>query len=171
MLDRLTSGKREGGWLLQAANGLTRVVFAADCRICERLLLSSRPVPICEECLQSFTPLQGHLCETCGQPWSNWSLGPSRQSGDNEQDRVLCPECRTRAWGFDRARSFAAYKASLVRAIVLLKIEQIEPLGRRFADRLREIAARERIEADLVVPVPLHRQRQRERGDNQPALT
>ncbi len=170
MAHRLTSGKREGGWLLRTADALTSVFFPADCRMCERLLLSSRRVPICEECLQSFTPLQGHLCETCGQPRSSWSLGPSRQSGDNEQEQVLCPECRTRAWGFDWARSFSEYKASLVRAIVMLKFEQIEPLGEWFADRLREIATRERIEADLVVPVPLHRQRQRERGYNQADL-
>jgi len=52
----------------------------------------------------------------------------------------------------------------------MLKFEQIEPLGEWFADRLREIATRERIEADLVVPVPLHRQRQRERGYNQADL-
>src|SRR5260370_19176772 len=170
MADRLTSGKREGGGLLQAADALTSVFFPADCRICERLLLSSRRVPICEECLQSFAPLQGHLCETCGQPWSNWSLGPSRQSGDNEQDRVLCPECRTRAWGFDRARSFAEDKASLVRAIVMLTFEQIEPLGRWFADRLREIAARPRTATDPVVPLPLHRPRHRQRGYTQAGL-
>jgi ComF family protein len=170
MADRPTSGKREGRWLLQAADALTSVFFPADCRICEGLLLSSRRFPICDECLQSFAPLQGPLCETCGQPWSSWSLGPTRQSGDVEQGRLLCPECQTRAWGFDRARSFAEYKASLVRAIVMLKFEQIEPLGTWFADRLREIATRERIEADLVVPVPLHRQRQRERGYDQADL-
>jgi ComF family protein len=83
---------------------------------------------------------------------------------------ILCPNCRAGSWGFDRARSFAEYKAALIRAIVLLKFEQIEPLGRWFADRLRVIARQERMEADVVVPVPLHRQRERERGYNQADL-
>src|SRR5579864_9142347 len=170
MADRLTSGIPRSGWLLQAADALASVLFPADCRICERLLVSSRRFPICEQCLQSFASLHGRLCETCGQPSANWSLGPSGPSVNLKPERLLCPECQTRSWGFERARSFAEYKAALVRAIVMLKFEQIEPLGRWFADRLSEIATIERMELDLVVPVPLHRQRQRERGYNQADL-
>src|SRR5256885_5176500 len=59
-----------------------------------------------------------------------------------------------------------------VRAILLVKFEQIEPLGAWFAERLAEVVSSERARfaADVVVPVPLHRQRQRERGYNQAAL-
>lgn len=57
----------------------------------------------------------------------------------------------------------------MARAILLLKHEQIEPLGKWFANRLAEVVRREgpRMGADIVVPVPLHRQRSRERGFNQ----
>jgi len=57
----------------------------------------------------------------------------------------------------------------VVRAILLLKFEQIEPLGACFADRLAEITSAEgdAIAADVVVPVPLHRERELERGYNQ----
>jgi ComF family protein len=58
----------------------------------------------------------------------------------------------------------------LVRAIVLLKFERMEPLGRWFAGRLAEVVRREALAADVVVPVPLHRQRERERGYNQADL-
>jgi ComF family protein len=74
------------------------------------------------------------------------------------------------SWGFDRARSFAEYKTALIRAIVLLKFEQMEPLGRWFADHLQAVASQQNLQADLVVPVPLHRQRERERGYNQADL-
>jgi len=57
-----------------------------------------------------------------------------------------------------------------VQAIVVLKFERIEPLGRWFAKRLAEVVRREAINADIVVPVPLHRQRERERGYNQADL-
>jgi predicted amidophosphoribosyltransferase len=39
----------------------------------------------------------------------------------------------------ERARSFAVYEGAVVRAIVLLKFEQIEPLGAWFAERLAEL--------------------------------
>jgi len=53
---------------------------------------------------------------------------------------------------------------------MLLKFERMEPLGRWFAERLVEVAKREAIGVDIVVPVPLHRQRERERGYNQADL-
>jgi predicted amidophosphoribosyltransferase len=72
----------------------------------------------------------------------------------------------------DRARSFAVYEGAVVRAILLLKFEQIEPLGAWFAERLAELVKEgpDFLAADVVVPVPLHRQRERERGFNQAAL-
>jgi competence protein ComFC len=84
----------------------------------------------------------------------------------------LCPACRDKTYAFERARSFAIYEGPLVNAILLLKFEQIEPLGTWFAERLAEIALSEgkAMAADVVVPVPLHRDRERERGYNQAAL-
>jgi ComF family protein len=85
-------------------------------------------------------------------------------------EKLFCPDCRTRSWGFERARSFAEYKSLLIRAIVMLKFEQMEPLGKWFADRLCEVVVKEQLAAEVVVPVPLHRQRLRERGYNQADL-
>jgi competence protein ComFC len=60
----------------------------------------------------------------------------------------------------------------LVRAILLLKFENIDPLGKLFARWLAQLATEggRAFQADVVVPVPLHRQRERERGYNQAAL-
>jgi len=67
------------------------------------------------------------------------------------------------------ARSYGCYEGALARAILLLKHEEIQPLGKWFAERLAEVVRREgeRMGADAVVPVPLHRQRSKERGFNQ----
>lgn len=58
------------------------------------------------------------------------------------------------------------------RAILLLKWERIEPLGAWFAEKLAEMVRweRELLAADIVVPVPLHRDRERQRGYNQAGL-
>lgn len=159
-------GLREGlrSWLVAASDALVSVIFPADCRICSELLVDSRRVPICPRCLASFDRIPSTVCETCGCPLLG--LRPT------EEQRRLCPACQNKTYGFDCARSFAIYQGPLVRAILLLKFEQIEPLGRWFAERLVELVARERdkFAADVVVPVPLHRQRERERGYNQAAL-
>jgi predicted amidophosphoribosyltransferase len=151
-------------WLTTVSDGLVSTIFPADCRICGEPLVDSRRAPICPKCLDSFGRIPANICEICGCPL--FGLRP------NEELPRLCPACQNRTYRFDWARSFAIYQGALVRAILLLKFEQIEPLGAWFAEKLAEVlgSGRDRFSADVVVPVPLHRQRERERGYNQAAL-
>jgi ComF family protein len=152
------------GWLAKASDALVSVIFPAGCRICDRLLTGASRVPICGECLSSFVQVPSRICEVCGRPLEGLAhakAGP-----------LLCVACQEKTYGFDRARSFALYEGPLIHAILLLKFEQINPLGAWFAARLAELVSSggEPLVADVVVPVPLHRQRERERGYNQAAL-
>jgi ComF family protein len=152
------------GLLAEVSDAIVSVFFPAGCRICEALLTSASRIPICAGCLASFARVPGILCEICGRPLP----GLAR----NEGEPLLCPVCQGRTYAFEKARSFALYEGTVVRAILLLKFEQIEPLGAWFAERLAELVNTEgnAVAADVVVPVPLHRERQRERGYNQAAL-
>jgi ComF family protein len=169
------STRRGRGWLAEAGDAVISVLFPADCRLCESLLTHAGRVPICNECLASFAAIQGRICEICGAgpetPFATRVPQPG-PSEDHETDRPLCSACRTRKYAFDRARSYALYEAKVVRAILTLKFERMDPLGAWFAARLAEVVRREQgaMAADLVVPVPLHPQRQRERGYNQADL-
>ena len=75
-------------------------------------------------------------------------------------------------YAFGRARNFATHDDALAEAIVRLKYEEVTRLGHRFADRLAEIVRQTPgdCQADIVVPVPLHPERRRERGYNQAEL-
>ena len=173
MTQRLFPWPRATGWLNAAGDALVSVVFPGACRLCERLLTRARRIPICEECLDSFTPLCGQLCEICGQPTSTPSFEETDEAGDWPQvPGGICRSCELRTYAFDCARSYAFYEGSLVRAVVMLKFEPILPLATWFAEQLTEVAKREgRLRgADVVVPVPLHRRRARERGYNQAHL-
>lgn len=160
----LTAKHGVRAWLTAAGDALTSVIFPSGCRICDALLTDSRRVPICGDCLSSFERVPSVICEVCGRPLPGLS---------QEQAQLrLCPACQDKTYAFECARSFAIYTGALVHAILLLKFEQIEPLGVWFAGRLAELVQSEpvRFAADVVVPVPLHRQRERERGYNQAAL-
>jgi competence protein ComFC len=152
------------GMLAEVSDAVVSVFFPAGCRICDELLTSASRVPLCEGCLSSFQRVPGIVCNICGRPLP----GLTRREGEP----LLCPACRERTYAFERARSFAVYEGAVVRAILLLRFEQIEPLGAWFAERLAELLRTEgdALDADVVVPVPLHRQRERERGYNQAAL-
>lgn len=154
----------KAGWLAEAADALTSVFFPSGCRICEELLVRASRVPICEGCLQSFEPIGPRRCSGCGLP--------AEAFGYAEGEDLLCPACRNRTYRFATARSLWFYKGALVRTILLLKFERMEPLGGWFAEALASQVRREEWVGDvnLVVPVPLHRQRERERGYNQADL-
>jgi hypothetical protein len=55
------------GWLAGAGDAGVSVVFPAGCRICDKLLVHSCRVPICEECLDSFAARAKKKSEVCGQ--------------------------------------------------------------------------------------------------------
>ncbi len=152
------------GWLAEARDALVSIAFPAPCRLCERLLVTASRVPICAECLGSFAPIPQPFCMCCGRWIISVHAAQSRQP--------LCRLCLLDTYAFDRARSYAVYDGPMIRAMILLKYEAIEPLGGWFADRLARVVHREpqSLAADVVVPVPLHRDRQRERGYNQADL-
>jgi ComF family protein len=151
-----------------ALGAVASVVFPAPCRICGRALVNASRVPICRECLDGFVRIAEPMCGCCGRPFVFEAAPPLVPSGPE----MLCRLCRVKFYAFDRARSFAIYDDALIEAVLLLKYEEVTRLGDWFAARLADLVEREASEwrADVVVPVPLHRDRQRERGYNQAEL-
>jgi ComF family protein len=163
--------RRVPAWLVVAGDALASVFLPAGCRLCEQLLTRASRLPICADCLVSFSRIEGRICDLCGLPLDPIS---GMQTGEEPEarDPQLCIGCANETFHFDRARSFARYEEGLVRAIVLLKFEEMDPLADWFADHLAEVVRHcgDGLKVDLVVPVPLHRIRQQERGFNQAEL-
>jgi ComF family protein len=150
--------------LRQALDALAAVVFPAPCRVCGATLTNASRIPICEPCLDSFIQIKEPMCLCCGRPF----ISPIAAQAIHP----LCRLCRAEKYAFQRARSFAIYNDPLVSAITLLKYEEVTRLGDWFAARLGVVVAKagKDFSADVVVPVPLHPDRQRERGYNQAEL-
>jgi ComF family protein len=150
--------------LRSAGDAFCSAVFPAPCRICGATLDFAGRLPVCLECLSSFTELAAPLCSLCGRPILSLHV--------SESATILCRLCRSETYDFDIARSYAFYDPPMVRAILLLKHGGVPPLGAWFARKVAEVVARDAaaFDADLIVPVPLHRARRRERGYNQAEL-
>ncbi len=104
------------------------------------------------------------MCQVCGRPFVSAVVA--------QVERPLCRLCRANFYSFDFARSFAVYNEALTSAILLLKYDQVTRLGDWFAARLAETISHfpDERHFDLIVPVPLHPDRKRERGYNQAEL-
>jgi ComF family protein len=100
------------------------------------------------------------VCDLCGLPLA----------GEPEPG-TLCTECQVRRRRFDRARAFVTYEGAAASLIRGFKFDGDYFVGPRL---LRVMLAREwlpaGLEDDVVVPVPLHRRRRRERGYDQALL-
>jgi ComF family protein len=170
----------------EAGDALASVFLPAPCRICEGLLVRASRVPLCDDCLASFAPVPERACEVCDQPLESF--------GSEANQGLVCTNCSPRTYAFTRARSSYIYRTQLVHALLLLKYHKMEPLAEWFAvrmvDRVEQLKEQfsapragqqlggeqpagqveEELGFDLVVPVPLHPSRERERGYNQAAL-
>jgi competence protein ComFC len=120
-------------------------------------------IPFCHACLHTIgRPLPAKTCERCGRP-------RSPAAPEAEISPWLCRLCQHGIYDFDIARSFGAYTPTMARAVLMLKYSNISPLGKVFAGYLAQLARSGAgdFAADVLVPVPLHPTRMRERGYNQ----
>lgn len=144
------------------------LVFPALCPVCQTTLGVGRRDPLCGPCWSAITRLGAPWCHVCGAaPASSASLAEPRRL---EPSRP-CATCTNDPPRYDYARSAAVYEGQLREALHALKFS-----GRRaLAGPLAELAA-EQCRASLpsgieaLIPVPLARERERERGFNQAAL-
>ncbi len=101
------------------------------------------------------------MCRQCGDNLDQPSLDISPQ---------LCRACRLAPPSFARAVSFGTYDGRMRAAIHALKYDRIHPaasgLGSMLAAAIAQLAPDAPTEL-LVIPVPLHRAKQKERGFNQ----
>jgi ComF family protein len=116
---------------------------------------------ICAGCFAALNFIVAPLCRSCGLPFAN-----AAEAGRDG----LCGRCRARPPAWSRARAAFLYDDASRRLILPLKYadrqENALVLGRHMA----RAAGRLLDQADLLVPVPLHRWRLFRRGFNQAAL-
>jgi len=154
------------------------VAFPSSCLLCRRELTEANWSGVCPDCWESLGPWAGAACSRCGLPIASDQVtqSGSEESGGAGPD-VWCGQCRAGEYEFDLARSYGVYAGALRAAILQLKFHRRERLGRRLGEALsrtwseieNNIEPRAH-EPPLLVPVPLHPSRQRERGFNQAEL-
>jgi len=146
-----------------AADGLFAVLFPSSCRFCAVSLTHLSRVPVCEACLDKIKAIEERVCEACGE-----RLGSVRSDGP-----ALCLSCSQEQPAFTRAAAYGPYDAGMRDLIHLLKYEHVRPaanlLGRMLAEVIAELADGF-TSVPVVIPVPLHVSKYRQRGFNQSEL-
>jgi ComF family protein len=132
------------------------LVFPPKCLVCG----AYGSVDVCDGCRNRFAPIALPVCERCGV--------------STEGTAALCPGCEDGpGWSFAWARAAGHFSGPLRDAILRLKYGDKRRIAAPLGQVLGQFLSANPISAeppDLIVPVPLHRSRQRERGFNQSAI-
>ena len=139
----------------RAVTGLLDLLFPKDCvcLACGRLLVDDTQRQLCSDCAEALRPLEEPNCPVCGAP-----------TGDGG----LCKAC-ARLPDTARVPGRAPYAyADTARALVhALKFQHVRVAAVPLALGMMKVLPKG---YDALVPVPLHRRRERERGFNQARL-
>ena len=120
--------------------------FEQDCLLCSGV---SDGDIVCSACAADLPRLQRPSCPRCAIP---------TPSGET------CGHCLKKPPHFDAVQAAFAYDFPLDKLIQSFKYAHRLALGAYFG---RQLSMLPHIEADLIIPLPLHRERLRERGFNQ----
>ena len=110
---------------------------------------------ICRSCRRSLPRIMPPLCPRCGK---------SQSSG------ILCPGCVSWQAEIDGIRSPFQFDGVIRQAIHQLKYRNLRALAATLAKLLQDYLVTNPMPGEVLVPVPLHQKRIRERGYNQSSL-
>ena len=150
-----------GGGSPSLRRGITWLVdqlFPAACPLCSCTFSPGWQEPFCAPCLVGFKPLPPAHCSCCALPF------PAINSSS-----YLCGRCSLARPHFSKVHCVGLYDLALRKAIHQFKFNQRVGLDRPLA-RLLERTVADDWRPDLIVPIPLHRRRLRQRSYNQSLL-
>lgn len=137
-------------------------VYPETCAACDGPAPERRLPAFCRPCWETIRPINTPVCPRCGRPFES-PIALVASPGH------LCGPCREKLPVFDRALSPYRFEGILAQAIHLHKYRKRVSLATPLAD-LMNVWLDRLPPTDLVMPVPLHPSRLREREFNQSLL-
>lgn len=125
------------------------LIFPMSCAGCGR-----EGKLICQSCLPSLPRLASPFCELCAAPGA----------------QSPCHWCEERPLDIDGIRAPFLFEGPIRNAIHSFKYRGVRAAQTELGDLLSSYKAGQKLPAALIMPVPMHSRRLRERGYNQSAL-
>jgi ComF family protein len=150
---------RLAGGVRVAGRAVLDLLLPPSCVLCA--VPVAAPGLLCAACFARTGFISEPCCVRCGVPFAS--------AGQGGPDR-LCPACREAPPAYGRARAALRYDAHARQLILPFKHADRTELAETLAPHMARAGAVLLAEADILVPVPLHRARLFHRRYNQAAL-
>ena len=140
--------------LLRCGSSLYRQVldiFAPPrCVVCKKV-----GTWLCNDCAQHIPPFYAPLCPRCGRP---------------ENSQRLCKVCQTAPLNVAPIRATFLFQDAIRDVIHALKYRGARDILSPLGELMAEVWHYHKMESDLLIPVPLHANREAKRGYNQAVI-
>lgn len=110
---------------------------------------------LCQKCRNKLIYLQQPLCTRCSKPIHTGTI---------------CQKCLSQTWDIDGIYSIFKYGGTIRQAILQFKYHNIKALADPLSNLMSAYLRRHLLSFDIIMPVPIHKRRLRERGYNQSSL-
>ena len=135
----------------RVASAAVELLFPARCVCCNQ-----EGAFLCWACEETLPVLKPPYCFVCSQP--------------GRLTLRLCRTCRADPLQIGGIRAPYRMEGAVRKAIHALKYQGVRAVAPTLGQLLASFLVREGLEGDLLVPVPLHSKRERQRGYNQSLL-
>ncbi|RPJ63192.1 MAG: ComF family protein [Dehalococcoidia bacterium] len=137
-------------WLRQLQNEVIDLFFPRECIGCGKI-----DDFICIQCAKKLSRLVPPLCPKCGKP---------------EASGHLCYECWGKSSNIDNVYSVFVFDGTMRKAVHSLKYHNLRAIAGCLGKYMASYYVANNLNGNILVPVPLHENRVRERGYNQSIL-
>ncbi|MCC5909570.1 MAG: ComF family protein [Clostridiaceae bacterium] len=131
-----------------------------NCILCNKYLGGEGEYGICRDCLQQLPFIDHHSCPRCAKP----------NRIDTNDATEGCSECSDMRYHFDKVIASVEYKGDIQRLVHKFKYSDATYLAKNMAEIMTVTLKKHRVSADIIIAVPLHPNKRRQRGYNQSNL-
>jgi ComF family protein len=142
-------------------NYVSDIIFPRQCLACAEMLDQTVRQFFCSSCSDRINFITGNFCPICGIPFFNSPAGSH-----------ICGDCLGNRPYFAQARAVAGFETVIMDAIHKFKYSRSLFAGNALGCLMADFSFPDFVfsEYSLLIPVPLHIKRLRERGFNQSLL-
>jgi len=138
------------------------LIYPLSCLICKSRLNPLSDKPLCAQCWEKLEFISPPFCRLCGR----------HLPAESQAQALICKDCQKSACSFKKARSVCIYDGIIKQCIHLFKykakLSLVEPLAKLMVEFAGQYLDLQTI--DLILPVPLHKRKLRQRQFNQAGL-
>lgn len=137
------------------ADGMLDWIYPRRCPVCDEILDKKEPW-ICRMCASKIQPIREPRCRKCSRPIRSWT-------------EEYCTDCAKDSHVYDSGFAVYPYRGPIQKSLMRFKYSGRQEYAGFYAQAMYIYGkdAVRRMRPEILIPVPVHRKKLRDRGYNQ----